>query len=257
MNILFTICGRAGSKGFKNKNLKTFLDCPLVYYSVAAIWLYKQQYRDDNVYVTLNTDSEELINIFSQQKKVEYCVIRREESLSGDTVPKVSVIANCLDEAEKNNGMAFDVVVDLDITSPIRTVEDIRNAIDKKISRPETDVVYSVTSSRRNPYFNMVKEENGFFVKAIKSEFTSRQQAPTFYDMNASIYAYSPNALKNKPHNTFFNDNADAIIMQDTAVLDIDCEEDFELMQIIAEYLYAHNSGLKEVYSGAKTLLCE
>ena len=34
-NILITICGRAGSKGFKNKNLKTFLGTPLVYYTVA------------------------------------------------------------------------------------------------------------------------------------------------------------------------------------------------------------------------------
>ena len=31
--VLITICGRAGSKGFKNKNLKTFLDKPLVYYT--------------------------------------------------------------------------------------------------------------------------------------------------------------------------------------------------------------------------------
>ena len=31
--LLITICGRAGSKGFKNKNLKTFCGHPLVYYS--------------------------------------------------------------------------------------------------------------------------------------------------------------------------------------------------------------------------------
>ena len=33
--LLITICGRAGSKGFKNKNLKTFCGRPLVYYSLA------------------------------------------------------------------------------------------------------------------------------------------------------------------------------------------------------------------------------
>ena len=32
-NVLITICGRAGSKGFKNKNLKVFLNKPLVYYT--------------------------------------------------------------------------------------------------------------------------------------------------------------------------------------------------------------------------------
>ena len=37
MNYLFTVCGRAGSKGFKNKNLKSMLGVPLVYYNLAAI----------------------------------------------------------------------------------------------------------------------------------------------------------------------------------------------------------------------------
>ena len=34
--LLITICGRAGSKGFKNKNLKNFCGKPLVYYSLSA-----------------------------------------------------------------------------------------------------------------------------------------------------------------------------------------------------------------------------
>ena len=33
--LLITICGRAGSKGFKNKNLKNFCGKPLVYYSLS------------------------------------------------------------------------------------------------------------------------------------------------------------------------------------------------------------------------------
>ena len=33
--LLITICGRAGSKGFKNKNLKVFCGKPLVYYSLS------------------------------------------------------------------------------------------------------------------------------------------------------------------------------------------------------------------------------
>ncbi len=39
--LLITICGRAGSKGFKNKNLKTFCGRPLVYYSLAAAGLFQ------------------------------------------------------------------------------------------------------------------------------------------------------------------------------------------------------------------------
>ena len=39
--LLITICGRAGSKGFKNKNLKNFCGRPLVYYSLSAAELLK------------------------------------------------------------------------------------------------------------------------------------------------------------------------------------------------------------------------
>ncbi len=239
MNVLYTICGRAGSKGVKNKNVKDFAGIPLVYYSLAAIRESADGLPEGSIYhVVLNTDSEELVRLVQAQKLVDVDILWREERLGGDTVPKVSVIKDCYRRSAAAHGAAYDVVVDLDITSPLRTAQDVRNAIDLKLDRPDTDVVYSVTGSRRNPYFNMVREENGFFVKAVPSSFTSRQQAPVFYDMNASIYAYSPKALEEKDDPTFFNDGASAIMMRDTAVLDIDSEEDYELMGVIAGYFF-------------------
>ena len=248
MNLLFTVCGRAGSKGVKGKNIREFCGAPLVWYTFAAIALYLEKYaaKDDQICLTLNTDSEDLIELANRLPAKPF-VIRREESLCGDIVPKNQVICDCLERAEAHFGMAFDMVVDLDITSPLRTAEDVRNAIEKKRTRPETDVVFSVTHARRNPYFNMVKEENGFFCKAVPSAFTARQQAPAFYDMNASIYAYSPKALREKDPATFFNDRADAILMKDTGILDIDSEEDYLLMQVIAEHLYEVDARMGEV----------
>lgn len=250
MNILFTLCGRAGSKGVKGKNARDFMDTPLAWYSLAGITLYKEKYAkaEDNIKIVLNTDSESLIQLVEQVEEVPVTILRRDESLAGDRVPKVAVILDCLTRSENEFGMNFDVVVDLDITSPLRKVEDIKNAIDRKMLRNDVDVVYSVAPSRRNPYFNMVKEENGFFCKAISSSFTTRQEAPVFYDMNASIYAYSPDALKTKDQPTFFNDHCDAVVMQDTGILDIDSEEDYELMQVIAKYLFNKVDGFKEVY---------
>lgn len=251
MNLLFTLCGRAGSKGVKGKNARDFLGVPLVWYSMAGISLYIKKYREDtdNIDVVLNTDSDDLISLVKEIKDLEVKVLLRNENLAGDTVPKVAVIQDCLNRAETILGRKYDIVVDLDITSPLRTVQDIRNAVSKKIVRPEVDVVYSVTHSRRNPYFNMVKEENGFFCKAIPSNYTTRQEAPVFYDMNASIYAYSPKALQNKAFSTFFNTNCDAVIMEDTGILDIDSETDYDLMQVIAAYLFRENQLLEEIMS--------
>ena len=249
MNILFTLCGRAGSKGVKGKNARDFLDLPLVWYSMANIALYIEKYKgEDEIKIVLNTDSEPLKELVRRVKDVPMTIIHREENLAGDRVPKVSVILDCLLKAEKLFACNFDMVVDLDITSPLRTVEDIKNAINRKRQRNDVDVVYTVAPSRRNPYFNMVKEEDGFFCNAIPSSFTSRQEAPVFYDMNASIYAYSPDALRIKEHATFFNSNCYAVIMKDTGILDIDSEEDYELMQVVAKYLFEKYKEYGEVF---------
>lgn len=250
MNILFTLCGRAGSKGVKGKNARYFLDLPLVWYSMANIALYIEKFSlGDDINVILNTDSEPLKDLVHRVKDVPVTIINRDEHLAGDRVPKVAVILDSLNKAEKAFACIFDIVVDLDITSPLRTVQDVKNAIDRKKQRNDVDVVYSVAPSRRNPYFNMVKEEDGFYCKAIPSNYTSRQEAPVFYDMNASIYAYSPEALRRKNHNTFFNSNCDAVLMRDTGVLDIDSEEDYELMQVIARYLFNNNDAFKEIFA--------
>ena len=254
MKILFTLCGRAGSKGVKGKNARDFLDVPLVWYSMANIALYMDRYGfGDDIKVVLNTDSEPLKDLVRRVKDVPVTIIHREESLAGDKVPKVAVILDSLKKAEEAFACKFDMVVDLDITSPLRTVEDVKNAIERKKQRTDVDVVYSVAPSRRNPYFNMVKEENGFFCKAIPSNFTTRQEAPVFYDMNASIYAYSPDALRNKEHATFFNSDCDAEVMKDTGILDIDSEEDYELMQVIAKYLYEKEESFKETFTKANS----
>ena len=253
MNILFTVCGRAGSKGVKGKNARDFLDVPLVWYSMAGIKLYIEKYvkYEDHVDVVLNTDSEDLIKLVEQVKCMNVGILRRDASLAGDKVAKSVVIKDCLIRAEKLYDCHYDVVVDLDITSPLRTVQDIKNTIDRKIKRTDVNVVYTVALSRRNPYFNMVKEENGFFCKAIPSNFTTRQEAPVFYDMNASIYAYSPKSLHHDDNFTIFS-CCDAVMMKDTGILDIDSEEDYELMQVIAKYLFENDTNFQQTYQ--KTL---
>ena len=244
MNILFTICGRAGSKGIKNKNLKDFLGYPLPFYTVSAIDLYRKRNPNDNCDVVLNTDSNELINMFKQQLNLQVDIIERNSSLGLDNTPKVAVIFNCLDLMRKRKSTNYDMIVDLDITSPLRTVEDLSNLIMKK-TESNSDVVFSVTNSRRNPYFNMVMETEDGYKRVIASKFNARQEAPEIFDMNASLYAYSPEFLESGKG--IFEGKCDVIKMLDTAVLDLDQENDFELMQVIAEYLFEKYNDFKEI----------
>ncbi len=248
MNILFTICGRAGSKGIHNKNIRDFCGKPLVYYSLSAIDLYLKSEEAgavDRYDLVLSTDSPELIKLIEDNPFMKANVINRSENLSGDTVAKKDVIWDCLDRMEERMQTSYDVVVDLDITSPLRTVADVKNLIETHM-KTGADITYSVTTSRRNPYFNQVVRTDKGFKKAIISEFTARQQAPEVYDMNASLYAYRPGHLK--AGGDFNEGYFEAIVMYDTAVLDLDHENDFELMELIAGYLYDKKPEFAEVY---------
>lgn len=245
MRILFTLCGRAGSKGIKNKNIREFLGYQLSYYTLAAIALYQERNAEDQFDVVVNTDSEELISITQNNPFVPVSIIRRIEELSGDRVAKTAVINDCLNQMQERTGNRYDMVVDLDLTSPLRKVSDIVHLIEVEKEK-RADVTFSVTDARRNPYFNMVIQAEKGVKKVLPSDFVARQQAPAVYDMNASMYAYLPEYLQRTTN--VLEGYCEVIVMEDTGILDLDHENDFGLMEVIAKYLYDNNEEFGEVY---------
>ena len=255
MNILFTICARAGSKGVKSKNARDFCGYPILYSTLSAFDLFAKRYAaGDDLTLAINTDSDVVIDQASKTT-VPHIIVRREESLAGDFAPKISVIADTLNKAESMLGKSFDCVVDMDLTSPLRKVEDIHNIIEAAFSNPSCDLALSVANARRNPYFNLFAlGDDGLIHVAIPSNYVARQQAPRVFDANASLYAYKPHYLKNND-GVILHANIAYAVMKDTAVLDIDSEEDYEMMGIIGEYFYSHDEALAEVHEHIPEIL--
>lgn len=246
MNILFTICARAGSKGVAGKNAKIFCKRPLVMYTLAAYSLFCEKYgkQAENICLAVNTDSE-LLKQQIDKSGIEYLSIPRAEELAGDMVGKLDVICDTLRKSEEKTGLCFDVLVDLDLTSPLRTVADIEGTLNALLNDENADKAFSVTEARRLPYFNMVKQnEEGYYQTVIKTDFVARQQAPVCYDMNASIYAYRRDYVfdfKGKESKNLI------WVMEDSGVLDIDSEKDFELMEIVGAYFYEKKEQYAEI----------
>lgn len=246
MKILFTICGRAGSKGIKNKNIREFVGKPLPYYTISAIDLFlKETSLNVEADIVVNSDSKELLELMKKNPLRTIETIERDESLAGDAVGKIAVINDCLLKMESRGHNKYDMVVDLDITSPLRTAENIEQLIKKQLDS-KADVTTSVTTARRNPYFNQVMKTEHGYKKVIASSLTARQQAPEIFDMNASLYAYSPEFLKSGKG--VLDGYCECIEMYDTGVLDLDHENDFELMEVIAKYLFSKKEGMAKVY---------
>ena len=237
--LLITICGRAGSKGFKNKNLKTFCGHPLVYYSLSAAELFIKKHPELHIDIALNTDSPELAELVTA-KYPEVIFLPRGEELGGDRVPKMAVYQDSLHRMEERTGQPYDWYMDLDITSPLRTEQDIENAFAKAQEREDLQIIFSVCEARRNPWFNMFKIVGDHAEMVIESQFTGRQQAPEVYDVNASIYVIRRAFLVDNPDPILWHSKFGVSVMMDTGIIDIDSEHDYLLMEAIAKHLYAH-----------------
>ena len=121
--ILCTICARGGSKGLKEKNTRLLLGKPLIAHTIEIAKKWKK--FDD---IALSTDSEEMIEIAKS-----YGIIvpfKRPPKLSGDDIGKVEVIKHLVKFLIDKN-KEYDTIIDLDVTSPLRTLEDIENAYKK------------------------------------------------------------------------------------------------------------------------------
>ena len=224
-NILCTICVRSGSKGVKNKNIKKIKGKPLIYYTLnQAI---KSKLFNN---IVISTDSEKILEYSKKEKNIDR--IKRPKNLAKDDSPKIPVIRHCLIEMEKRYKKKYDLIFDLDVTSPLRKIYDLKKALNKMI-RNKSDNLFSVCLSKRNPYFNAVefKKNNIKPIKNLMQQITSRQNAPVVYDMNASIYIWKRKTLLNS--NTVFQKRTSIYIMPEERSLDIDTPLDFKIVEFL------------------------
>lgn len=228
-NILVTICARGGSKGIPGKNIKSLMGKPLIGYSIE---LAKRIHEKTAADLSLSSDDETIINVASGLGlSTNY---RRPAPLASDSAGKIDAIAHLLLWEEKFNTKEYDYVIDLDVTSPLRTLADVMNCFDVLQSNPAALNIFSVSPARRNPYFNMVEEGEYGFCRIVKTSNVaqfSRQLAPKVFDINGSFYIYRRN---------FFTSGMRSAITDRSLMFpvphtcfDLDEVEDFEFMEFL------------------------
>lgn len=190
-NILVTICARGGSKGIPGKNIKEIGGKPLIAWTIDIA---KKFAASHGAELILSTDSDRIRQVAAEWGlSSEY---KRPDYLANDTIGKPDAIREAMLWAEAKYGKTYDYVVDLDVTSPIRTLDDIEACLKMIEDCPDALTVFSVSPCGRNPYFNMVeKKENGFYGVVKDGVFTSRQTSPKVYDINGSVYVYRRESL--------------------------------------------------------------
>jgi len=224
MNILCTICARKGSKGLKNKNIMKLLNKPLIIHTI-------DQAKKSKIFtkIVVSSDSKKILKLV--KKKVDL-VIDRPKELSKDNSGKVPVVRHALKEAERFYNKLFHTVIDLDVTSPLRTKEDIINA--KRIFKKNRNSnLISVTKSKKNPYFNMIEiiKNRPQIVKKFGKRILARQHAPKVFELNASIYIWKRNYLLST--NNIFNKKTGVYFMPENKSVDVDNKLDFQIVEFL------------------------
>ncbi|WP_207654770.1 acylneuraminate cytidylyltransferase family protein [Acetivibrio saccincola] len=224
---LCTICARSGSKGLENKNTRLLLGKPLIAYSIESA-------LNSGLFdkIAVSSDCEKILETAKGWKAD--CLIKRPIELSEDTSPKIPAIVHCLLEVERMEGYTFDIIVDLDVTSPLRHVSDIKNVVEI-LEKSSISNVVSGTYPNCSPYFNMVEmDEKGELklCKTIKKPIQRRQDAPICYQLNASVYAWKREFLL-KGGSTLLNKDTFLYVMPRERSVDIDDELDFLFVEFL------------------------
>lgn len=228
MKRLCTILARGGSKGVPNKNIRPLNGKPLIAHTLLRA---KESALFDAIAVS--SDSPEILNVAGRFGAT--LLIDRPAELASDTAPKIPAIQHAVAQTESRLNLTWDIICDLDPTSPFRAVEDIRNAVNMVEASGARNVI-TAARSRKSPYFNMVElDSNGAPVLSKKptGSIVRRQDAPACYDMNASIYVWRRDALFE--NGSLFHASTRLYVMPAERSLDIDSELDFEIAEILAQ----------------------
>lgn len=233
MNVVCVIGARGGSKGLAGKNIRPLLGKPLIAWSIEQALACPEITR-----VIVSTDNQTIAEVArAHGADVPFM---RPADLASDTAGKWGVWQHALNTCEQYYGEPLDVYVDLDCTSPLRDVADIRRAI-AQYQCAGVDAVFSVCEARKNPYFNMLEIDNGCLriSKPLLNPVVRRQDAPRVYEHVASIYVLSPEYIRNGTG--LLSGCTQGYDIGQEKSLDVDSEFDFELI----EYLMTKRMGLK------------
>lgn len=229
MNILITVCARGGSKGIPGKNIKLLNGKPLIEYTLNSAKIFSQNH---NSKIAISTDDEKILNVcYSIGLHTNY---RRPVELSTDTAGKIDTINDILLFEEKENNIKYDYILDLDVTSPLRTQLDLNEAFEKLKNDSSALNIFSVNNANKNPYFNMVEQkENGYFELSKKGNFLTRQSANPVFELNASFYFYRRKFFNNKIKKVV--NERSLIHLMNHICFDLDHPIDFDFLNFLLE----------------------
>lgn len=207
--ILALIPARGGSKRIPEKNTLPLAGKPLIAWTIEAAK--KSKYLDR---IIVSTDDKKIKKI-SEEYGVDVPFIRPND-LATDEAGSVDVIKHAISAI----GEKYTYIVLLQPTSPLRTVEDIDNAIEMLDGK--TKAVVSVCETRHSPLWCNTLPEDLSMADFLKPEITGKrsQDLPKYFRLNGALYIAETDYFYQ--NNSFFCKDTKAYIMPPERSIDVD-----------------------------------
>ncbi len=225
MTRLCTICARGGSKGVPDKNIRSLDGRPLIVHSI-------EQARTSGLFALVAVSSDSPAILAAAREGGADVLIERPADMATDTAGKLPAIRHAWLTVEARVGRRFELLVDLDCTSPLRLPQDIVGAV-RLAEETGAHNVITGAPAHRSPYFNLVEvtQDIAHLSKTLPQAVWRRQDAPRCYDMNASIYVWRREPFLTTPF--VFDQTTRLFEMPRSRSLDIDEELDFAIVELL------------------------
>jgi CMP-N-acetylneuraminic acid synthetase len=223
--ILAVIPARGGSKGIPRKNLQMLLGKPLIAYSIHAA-LQARTIRK----TVVSTDDESIAHL-ARQYGAEVPFVRPPH-LSTDTATSVSVVQHAVRHLSNTKEYWADIIVCLQPTSPLRSAQDIDQAVTLCV-RTGADSVVSLCRADHHPYWMKKVVGNRVYplMEVDDEQYPRRQDLPPAYQLNGAVYVTRRHILLEQER--LLGANTLAYIMPRERSVDIDTPIDLKLAELM------------------------
>jgi CMP-N,N'-diacetyllegionaminic acid synthase len=223
------IPARGGSKGVPDKNIKLLNGKPLIIWTIEAAMASN---RIDEVIVS--TESQKIADI--AKKTGAHVPFFRPEELADDSAKAIDTYIYTIDKLNNEYDYSIEEFIVLLPTSPLRHISDIDGAIDLFFNKHADSVMTYCAMNHPPEWAVKINEDSSianYFDYIVSGK--NRQEFPTAYICNGSVYVFRYALLKNSY--SYFSNKTYTYIMPPERSVDIDTELDF----MFAEYLMKNN----------------
>lgn len=223
LNILAITLARGGSKQIKNKNIADLCGKPLIAYTIESA--FQSKLISDYI---VSTDNPEIAQIV--EKMGVNVPFMRPAELSTDNSTSAESMFHAVKFMENKKNLKYDIVVELMVTNPFKSAEDIDNCI-KMLVDKNADSVIAVHRVIEHHPARIKKIVDGKLVDfCVKESIESRRQdlLPHAYVRSGAIYALNRDWFV-KTGNRYGSQNSYAYVLSEEKAINIDNQDDLEI----------------------------